>query len=130
MPDYGFPKSARLLRPADFDRVFRRRCSLADEMIIVYACESTDDQALCQGARLGLVVSRKCGNAIVRNRWKRTLREAFRMTRHELPQQMDLVVIPRSRGTPDVCKLQTSLTGICWRLQGKLQASQTNRDQS
>ncbi len=125
MPDFGFPKSAHLLRSTEFDRVFRRRCSLADAMIIVYACENEDDETVRQGARLGLAVSRKCGNAVVRNRWKRTLREAFRLTQHELPQRMDLVVLPRPQATPKVGRLQASLKALCWRLQRRLQASET-----
>ena len=125
MPNFGFPKSVRLLRSAEFDHVFHRRCSLSDAMIIVYACERAGDDSEREEARLGLVVSRKCSNAVVRNRWKRTLREAFRLSRHELPQRMDIVVLPRPKATPGVCKLQASLQDLCWRLRRKLQALDT-----
>lgn len=43
-------------------------------------------------SRIGLTVSRKIGNAVVRNRTKRRLREIFRKNRLELDRPMDLVV--------------------------------------
>lgn len=46
-------------------------------------------------SRLGLTVSRKVGNAVVRNRVKRQLREIFRKT--HLPEGLDLVVIGRAK---------------------------------
>ena len=49
-----------------------------------------------QGARLGTVVSKKVGNAVVRNRVKRLVREAFRATRAQFGDFVDVVVIARS----------------------------------
>jgi ribonuclease P protein component len=47
-------------------------------------------------ARLGLSVSRrKFGTAVARNRVKRLLREAFRLSKGELPVGIDLVIVPR-----------------------------------
>lgn len=46
-------------------------------------------------SRLGLVVSRKVGDACARNRVKRLLREYFRLHRHELSSTVDLVVVAR-----------------------------------
>ena len=118
MTRFGFPKSARLLKPAEFERVFRQRHSAADAWIIVYASESPSERP-----RLGLTVSRKCGKAIVRNRWKRTLREAFRLVQHELPPHMDLVVLPKRGAVPDVARLQVSLKELATRLARKLPAA-------
>jgi ribonuclease P protein component len=47
------------------------------------------------GARLGIVASRRVGNAVVRNRVKRRLREWFRRRRGELPRGIDLLIIVR-----------------------------------
>ena len=47
--------------------------------------------------RLGIVVTRKIGNAVVRNRVKRTARETFRKVPNFVPIGVDLVVIARAR---------------------------------
>ena len=46
--------------------------------------------------RLGVTVSRKVGNAVIRNKVKRRLRESFRQQKARLPAGFDLVLIARS----------------------------------
>ncbi len=114
---FDFPKTVRLLKSAQFDRVFARRCSFADGMMIVYFATGESERP-----RLGLVVSRKCGNAVVRNRWKRALREAFRLAQHDLPRHLDLVVLPKRGAKPDVARLQASFRQLAMRASKKLAA--------
>ena len=78
--DERFPAGFRLRKQADFARVYARRCSASDGLILVYVAASTLDHP-----RIGLSVSRKVGGAVERNRWKRLLREAFRQSRQALP---------------------------------------------
>jgi ribonuclease P protein component len=47
-------------------------------------------------ARLGVVTSAKIGNAVVRSRARRLLREAFRAHQHDLAQPVDLVLVARA----------------------------------
>ncbi len=105
MPE--FPKSVRLLKSAEFDRVFQRRRSRGDGLIVVYACENEAGVT-----RLGLVVSRRAGNAVVRNRWKRCIREAFRLRQADLPPGVDLVVLPRPQATPTTPLVERSLVRL------------------
>ena len=112
MTIFDFPKSVRLLKSAEFDRVFKQRCSKADRSIVAYFAIGESERP-----RLGLVVSKKCGNAVKRNRWKRALREAFRQVQHELPRHRDLVVLPQRGAEPDVAALQNSLKRLAaWSL--------------
>jgi ribonuclease P protein component len=118
---HAFPKRLRLLRPAEFDAVFQRRCSAADGELVVYASENDLGYP-----RLGLTVSRKVGRAVHRTRWKRALREAFRLTQHDLPA-LDLICLPRPTSTPDVQRLMAQLPKIVQRLERKLQSKHHGR---
>ena len=89
-PRLLFPPTHRLKSPEDFKRVYDRKRSVSDANLIVYACENA-----LPHARLGVSVSKKVGGAIVRNRFKRLFREAFRLLQHELPPGIDYVLIPK-----------------------------------
>lgn len=108
MTDETFPPELRLRRGADFQRVYARRRSAADNILRVCVCEND-----LPHARVGLSVSRRVGNAVVRNRWKRLLREAFRKSKDDLPTGVDMVLIPQSReGAPSLDELTKSLVRV------------------
>ena len=103
-PRFAFRPHEHLRRPADFRRVYDRRRSAADGWLIVYACENG-----LPHLRLGLSVSRKVGKATHRNRLRRLYREAFRLTRHEMPAGLDLVLVPRRPECPGLAELCRAL---------------------
>lgn len=114
-PPNAFRPHEHLRRPTDFRRVYERRRSAADGWLLVYACENG-----LPYARLGLSVSRKMGPAHHRNRLRRLYREAFRLTRGELPTGLDLVVIPRSPAAPPLEELKRSLPRLAGQIARKL----------
>jgi ribonuclease P protein component len=114
-PSQRFLKAEHLRRPSDFKRVYDRRRSASDEWLIVYACEND-----LPHLRLGCSVSRKVGGAVQRNRLRRLYREAFRLTKHELPMGLDLVLIPRKPDDPKLEVLKASLLRLVGQLARKL----------
>jgi ribonuclease P protein component len=110
-----FRPQHRLRSGADFKRVYARRCSAGDSLLVVYGCEND-----LPHARLGLSVSRKVGGAVLRNRWKRLLREAFRLQLAQLPAGVDLVIVPRAQVEPELKALMGSLSQLARRVSGRL----------
>ncbi|MEK7866869.1 MAG: ribonuclease P protein component [Planctomycetota bacterium] len=87
---FPFPRTARILRKRDFQRVFDGHQAVkGPAMTLLYLPNGLEE------SRIGLVVGKKLGNSPQRNRIKRVLREAFRLHRHELPKPMDVVALPR-----------------------------------
>jgi ribonuclease P protein component len=114
-PRRTFRKWEHLRRPQDFQRVYDRRRSVSDGVLLVYARENSMPYL-----RIGLSVSRKYGRAVQRNRLRRLFREAFRLTRTELPTGLDLILIPRSGQEPTLATLQGSLRKLVPQVARKL----------
>jgi ribonuclease P protein component len=99
-----FPRAARLLRHADFERVYRQgRRHFSASMTVFYwprpeqALEMQVETRMSvpQGLRVGFTVGRALGSAVQRNRMKRRLREAVRMTRPTAGVAADVVINPK-----------------------------------
>lgn len=122
MTDQRFPKSVRIRRQVEFDMIYGGNLFAADNVLVLRA--RRNDLGL---TRLGISVGRKVGNAVVRNRWKRLIREAFRRQRLDLPVGLDLVVRPRKGATCDCDSISGSLRRLTARLDKKLSRQQNNR---
>jgi ribonuclease P protein component len=85
----------RLTRSADFDTVHRQGRSSASRHLVMYAFARPAAASGDDARRLGVSVSRKVGSAVVRNRLKRQLREAFLQAEPALPGSTDYVAIAR-----------------------------------
>lgn len=109
------PRTLRLRRQADFQRLREANVFAADEVLVVRAIRNE-----LGWTRLGVSLSRQVGNAVVRNRWKRLTREAFRRQRGDLPPGLDLVVRPRRGATPSLDSIARSLRQLTRRLAKKL----------
>ncbi|MBI3269329.1 MAG: ribonuclease P protein component [Planctomycetes bacterium] len=101
---FAYPKSARLLRRREFDRVFKAGGSWKDGDLVVYCLQNDLPQA-----RLGIVIGRKVKRAVDRNRIKRWIREAFRLHPEAVPPGVDLVVLPRNAPSLTWARAERSL---------------------
>jgi ribonuclease P protein component len=91
MRSHAFPRSARLLRTGEYDRVYRDgRRRTAQHLVVFYRANGLSR------SRLGISVKRTLGTAVERNRIRRRLREVFRTYRQEIPAGWDIVIHPRS----------------------------------
>jgi len=95
MKKLSFSKRNRLLRNEDFKAVLQKNWKAGDGLITLYVAENA-----FHFPRLGVSVGKPCGNAVVRNRLKRILREIFRQNQHQIPQNFDyLVIVPSPSST-------------------------------
>ncbi len=82
---------ARSLRNRrEFDQVFQDGRSRGDRLFAVYVRDSEETDL-----RLGMVVSRRVGNAVARNRIRRVVREVLRQNREHIRNGVDVIVIAR-----------------------------------
>jgi len=87
-------KRSRLSRSSDFQRIYRQGSSTASRFLVLYSFRRPAEVS-ADGPRLGLSVSKKMGGAVIRNRVKRLLREAFGSAREQLAEDHDFVLIAR-----------------------------------
>lgn len=94
----AFPKSRRVLKSTEFTQVLRNGACAADGVLVLFALPRSDPK---QTTRIGITIPKKTGNAVVRNRWKRLIRESFRIQQERIADGYDLVVRPKKGAAPD-----------------------------
>jgi ribonuclease P protein component len=112
----AYPPSARVRRRADYRRIqsSRSRVHTRHFLIVIAAAPtgSRESQDAHEPQRLGVTVTKKVGNAVVRNRIKRVVREVFRRNRSLLPAATDIVFIAkRGAGQVGYAEVLAELTG-------------------
>ena len=80
-----------LKKNSEFKSVYQAKHSYANKYIIMYILQNGTDTN-----RLGVSVSKKVGNSIVRHRLARLIREAFRLNVTQVAPGYDVVVIARA----------------------------------
>ena len=83
--------SESLKSNSDFRRVYRGGKSYANKYLVMYVLENQTE-----GNRLGISVSKKVGNSVVRHRLTRLIRESYRLNETDFDSNLDIVVVARA----------------------------------
>ncbi len=89
--DHSFPKQVRILRPADFRRVYAEGSKVSSPYFAAFCLR----RAETEGPKIGFTAPRALGKAVVRNRIKRRMREVVRRQLFRLEPQWEIVFNPR-----------------------------------
>ncbi|GAK58896.1 ribonuclease P protein component [Candidatus Vecturithrix granuli] len=87
----SFAQYERIKRRNDFKRVYEHGEKRVSSSFLLYL----DVNSMRPYRRLGITVRKKIGNAVIRNRCKRIVREVFRRNKDIFPQGADVVVVIR-----------------------------------
>jgi ribonuclease P protein component len=88
MKRFSFPKKKRLVSNKQFEAVLARGLRASNGLLTLYMAEND-----CGYPRLGVSVGKSHGNAVVRNRLKRLLREVFRQNQDRIPAGFDYLLM-------------------------------------
>ncbi len=114
---YELPKKIILKNKFAFHRVYSKGRSYANQSLIIHVLKNNDIKG-----RIGFAVGKKVGNAVVRNRIKRLLRETYRLNRLEIQPNVSMILIARKslknaklndviRDFKDICRKAKILIG-------------------
>ncbi len=102
-------KTFRIKKDAEFQEVFKKGKSVANRQFVVYSLKKSEQA----NYRIGLSVSKKVGNAVVRNRIKRYLRQTFLELTGQLPNDVELIVIARNpAATMSFAEVKSSMVHV------------------
>lgn len=88
---YKLPKQAVLRKNKQFQNVYRCGRSYLNRYLVLYVLSNKETEM-----KVGFAAGKRLGNAVVRNRTKRLLREAFRLNRHKLKSGIQILLVGRN----------------------------------
>ena len=83
--------SESLKKNIDFQNVYKNGKSYANKYLVMYILENQ-----CNRNRIGISVSKKVGNSVIRHRITRLIRESYRLQEDVFNSSLDIVVLARS----------------------------------
>ena len=108
----AFPKEERLTKNSEFKKIFHDGKKLVGSCIVCFFLGN------CSLRKIGIITTKKLGNAVVRNRTRRILRECYRLNKTAIPGDVQIVLLARKgileRPFRDVC---TDFTNIIKNIQ-------------
>ena len=110
-----YPHSESLKKNRDFQLVYKEGKSRANRYLVMYVKENG-----LETNRIGVSVSKKVGNSIVRHRITRLIRESYRLQEDMFNSGLDMVVVTRKNAVNCSCQEITSALLHLGKLQGIL----------
>lgn len=102
-------KDRRVKSDADFQQIFKKGKSFANRQFVIYYLERPKQE----NYRIGISVSKKIGNAVVRNKMKRFIRQAFLELEGRVKEDSDFIIIVRKPAVDlSVNEVKKSLTHV------------------
>lgn len=102
-------KKYRIKKNDEFQKVFTKGKSFANRQFVVYELDKPGQDHF----RIGLSVSKKIGNAVIRNKVKRSIRQAFFELKEGIEPNKDYVVIARKPASDmNVSEVKKSLIHV------------------
>ncbi len=94
---------------SDFQTVYKNGKSYANKLLVMYVYETGRDET-----RIGISVSKKVGNSVVRHRVTRLVRESFRLHREKTNSGLDIIVVARAAAAAsDYKKIESAYRHLC-----------------
>ena len=101
--------SESLKKYGDFQRVYKKGKSYANKYLVMYIMKQDT-----QRNRIGISVSKKVGNSVVRHRLTRLIRESYRLNEKKFDDGLDLVIIARPGAKErNFFEIESALLHLC-----------------
>ncbi len=108
---YTLQKKIIVKENSDFQKIYRYGRSLANRNMVIYYCKAFNPRC-----KVAFAAGKKLGNAVVRNRVKRLLREVYRLHRHEIKDDYCLLLVGRAAAVDlKSTALEKSFYSLCKR---------------
>jgi ribonuclease P protein component len=109
------PKSRRLRSSLDFAETYALKHKAGNAYLLIFAARNE-----IGSTRIGLSVSKKNGNSVVRHRIRRLLKEAYRLEQHAVPEGLDLILIPRPNSGATIDDYRNAIVYLSNKLQQRI----------
>ncbi|ABK61344.1 MULTISPECIES: ribonuclease P protein component [Clostridium] len=103
-------KNERIRKNIEFRRVYRRGKSYSNSLLVLYVFKNNNN---VDTSRVGISVSKKVGNSVVRSRVKRLISESYRLNCSNIKEKYDLVFVARNKSKDKTYKeIEGSVTNL------------------
>ena len=93
----------------DFQRIYRQKKSYANRLFVMYVEETGEEEN-----HIGISVSKKVGNSVVRHRMCRQIREIFRLNKHRIKTGLNIILVVRPTAKhSDYHELESAFLHLC-----------------